>query len=570
MEKIKAIIKQCNGNPAEMADAIKELQFSVEELRQVAPEFDVESIQNHVLGNVSSYAASDLYTFIYQGLLTEQQLFRCAGKNISPEKRDEYSHLKSIGWDPKRKELIPEVEEPIDEKREEPTKTSDDTRGNEPQGDDTNPLAEEPLYSSPALDSEEELAWKNVDKNDPKALTLFLRDYPNGEHADEARPLLEYMPIHLPDLIEIVQNKNDVCGKMKDFFQYKWVTKDAFLGVFREDHNLMNSSLALELISQEVLTRDDFVRAGFDDEVISAIFGGLDCESYEGSFHATQLTREATEFYFWGISGSGKSCALGAIMSAANSGQVAKAMIVDEESDAASYLKYLRNVFREGELGRLPDGTPLGNFAAMGFTLVENSDPGNWLQRKIQGVSKAGREHPITCIDMAGAMLELLSQPVEELTEKQCEYIDNLQELLGNSPKGNHAQHFFLIEYKDDDLQIQFDQLNRAINHIKQLGLFKRKTDHIWIMVTKCDRFKAQSEEEMKYYVSEYLTSKCRPLYDKLSEICKEHGIDKGKPQVFPFWVGDVELQDFVRFDPQRANRMIEIMLETPFTSRQN
>lgn len=563
MEKIISIIQACNGDPSKIASELLALQFNAVQLQQVDSSGVIDEVRNFVVGNIGAYSARDIFVFIHQGLFSEKQLFQFAGRGISPQKRESYRQIKVSGW-------VPSIDVP------EPPSSGFDPIGPVPSPEPSpepepgpEPEPDGDLEEPKVDDSEELRAWQNTEKNNAKSLSLFLRQYPNGQYSEEARTYLRYLPIELEDLLEVVrtQPSSVVVDTMRDFFEYGWVSKAEFLHVLKEDHNLFNASMAYQLLVQEVLTRYDFYDAGFDADVIDAIYNGIDSDDDFEAFNATELTREATEFYFWGISGSGKSCALGAIMSAANSGEVAKAMIVDEDSDAASYLKYLRNVFTEGRLGQLPAGTPVGNFAAMGFTLVEKGDPGNWISRKIHGVPKTGKEHPITCIDMAGGMLSLMSRRVEELSEAEQEYIDNLTNLLCRSAEGNHAQHFFLVEYKDDDLSIQFDQLNRAIDQIQRLGLFKRKTDHIWLMITKCDRFKAKSEEEMVDLVKRYINDNCRPLYDKLAQICRDHDIDKGKPQVLPFWIGDVELQQYCKFDPVRANKMVEIMLDTPYSS---
>lgn len=566
MEKIRTIIASCNGNMDKILKEMLALQFSAAQLQQVDSD-RIDDLRCFVLENISSFSARDLYVIVYQGLFSETDLFYHGAKGLSPLKRTEYKAIKSTEWVPSMEQPDPPMVKPGPAPSSEPKPNS----GPEPSPDpEPNPNSEPNTTFDPMSNpNQEDSDWNDLDKSDPIQLTEYVRKYPQGKHYEEARTYLSYCPITLEDLLDAIRTQppSQVSQTMKNFFDYDWVTKQQFLSVLAKDHNLFGVSMAYQLLIDEVLTRYDFFDAGFDNDVIDAIFQGVDSDDYFDPFNATELTRESTEFYFWGISGSGKSCALGAIMSAANSGEVAKAMIVDKNCDAASYLEYLRSVFTKGQLGKLPAGNPVGNFAAMGFSLIEKGKPGNWIQRKIRGISKAGKEHPITCIDMAGGMLQLMSRRIDELSKAEQDYIDNLNHLLCKSAQGNHAQHFFLVEYKDDDLNIQFDQLNRAIDQIQRLGLFKKKTDHIWIMVTKCDRFNAESEHDLVQKVSQYIVEKCSPLYNKLSQICEAHSIDKGKPRVLPFWVGNVELQQYCKFDPIRANKMVEIMLDTPFAS---
>ena len=151
------------------------------------------------------------------------------------------------------------------------------------------------------------------------------------------------------------------------------------------------------------------------------------------------------------------------------------------------------------------------------------------------------------------------------MTVSEQNIIDNLNTLLCQSPKGNHAQHFFIVEYKDEDVSDQFQQLTRALDQIENLGLFKKKTDHVWIMVTKFDRCHATNEDKLIENLKEYIKNRCGAFYNRLKKICRDNEIDGGEPRVTPFSIGDVELQRFCRFNSTSADRFVKLMLETPY-----
>ena len=83
-----------------------------------------------------------------------------------------------------------------------------------------------------------------------------------------------------------------------------------------------------------------------------------------------KIHKQSTEIYFWGIPSSGKSCALGAILSVAASGKVAHSMDADTESQGYGYMTKLINLFQNGEIGTLMEGTSVDSFYEMGFDLV--------------------------------------------------------------------------------------------------------------------------------------------------------------------------------------------------------
>lgn len=114
-----------------------------------------------------------------------------------------------------------------------------------------------------------------------------------------------------------------------------------------------------------------------------------------------RIHKQSTEIYFWGIPSSGKSCALGAILSVAASGRIAKSMDPDTSSQGYGYMTKLIDLFQNGEIGTLLEGTPVDSFYEMGFDLVD----------------KENRIHPITCIDMAG---ELMRCMYKEMQVIQC------------------------------------------------------------------------------------------------------------------------------------------------------
>lgn len=258
-----------------------------------------------------------------------------------------------------------------------------------------------------------------------------------------------------------------------------------------------------------------------------------------------------TEIYFWGIPSSGKSCALGAILSTANSGRVAQSMQRDPDCQGYGYMTRLANLFKtNGSVGTLPEGTAISSTYEMGFTLEDD-------ERK---------EHPITCIDLAGELVRCMykQDAGESLTEEQQNVLKTLTDILIDNRTSNRKMHFFVIEYGAEDREYeglpQKDYLEAAVAYIQRTGIFKKDTDGLYLLITKVDKVHAVGRE-LQEKLKDYISQNYQGFYNGLKKICQDNEINNGKVDIQPFTLGTVCFQNYCKFKDDTAAAVVRTIL---------
>ena len=158
--------------------------------------------------------------------------------------------------------------------------------------------------------------------------------------------------------------------------------------VIEQDHNLLSSSVCNDIISKGILNRNDLSKCGISDEFINKMLTNTGIQNFEPARPLQTIKEPCTEVYFWGIPSSGKTCALGAILSAAKNGLVARSMIPDNNCQGFGYMNRLSSIFFPGRVCRLPGGTPVTSTYEMRFELEDQEH----------------QIHHVACIDMAGEL----------------------------------------------------------------------------------------------------------------------------------------------------------------------
>ena len=274
------------------------------------------------------------------------------------------------------------------------------------------------------------------------------------------------------------------------------------------------------------------------------------------------INRESTEIYFWGIPSSGKTCALGAILSVAQNGDIARSMTLDTECQGYEYLNLLPQCFDLTKpVTILPEGTPPDCSYEMGFDL-EDQDR---------------KTHPITCVDFAGEMIRTIyrKHAGKSLSDTEQRALTDFTNLLGGKdengkPIGNRTNnrkiHFFVVEYgaeqREYDGLPQKNLLASAVSYIDEIGVFKDNTDAIYLIVTKVDKIKASSDEDRNKKLAKYVRTNYSTYFGNLEKVCAKYRINGGDVPVIPFSLGTVCLQDMCKIDAKYANEVVKIILE--------
>ena len=513
-----------------------------------------------ILLNVDEYSADQLVNYIKQGIVTFQELCDDTDGEFSAVKRREVKHKLESGdldaWNRAKAEgtiealaiylsLYPEGQfrsQARALKAQLETKAHDD------------------LQISTADE-----AWKVLDKTDINALRQFVKNYPTSIHVNEANNLIntllldEIMGVDVETLVSQIvkfqtdqsltpaQKDNNVIDVIERFLNEKKITKDEFLKKIAEDHNFLNAGVVKRLINQGTISVADLLGINIDRLFIQKMFNGEMPQRFAIPEKLEKINKQSTEIYFWGIPSSGKSCALGAILSVAASGRVARSMDPDTESQGYGYMMKLINLFQNGEIGILMEGTSVDSFYEMGFDLVDSEN----------------RIHPVTCIDMAGELMRCMfkANAGDPMSETDEVMLDTMTKVLIDNRSTNRKMHFFVIEYGAENRLYeglpQRVYLEGAVSYIKNTGIFRKDTDAIYIMITKADKAKNSTRDTFTNYINE----KYLGFYNGLERICKDNEINKGKVEKLAFSLGDVCFQNYCRFNSRPAENVVNLIL---------
>ena len=517
--------------------------------------------KQNILDNVSEYSAKQLVGYIREGLVSMEELIQDTDGEFSYEKRREVKSLLESGdsddWNKAKSERsLDLVQQYLDNY---PTgQFRSEARSLKAE------LEEE--IQNEYLQSTTDDAWTIVDKTSQESLRDFIKQYPESSHVKEATKLMdsllmdEIMGVDIETLVSQInqfqtnrsitqaQRDNNIIDTIERFLNEKKITQEDFLKKIEEDNNLLSSGVIKRLINSGVISVADLLNANIDRLFIQKMFKGESAKSFTTPEKLDKIHKQSTEIYFWGIPSSGKSCALGAILSVAAGGHVAKSMDPDTESQGYGYMTKLINLFQNDEVGTLMEGNPVDSFYEMGFDLVD----------------QAGKIHPITCIDMAGELMKCMykANAGDSMEEIENVMLDTLTRVLIDNRSTNRKMHIFVIEYGAENRLYeglpQRVYLEGAVSYIKNTGIFKKDTDAIYLMITKADKVKNATKDTF----NDYINDKYLGFYNGLEQICQDNEINKGKVEKIAFSLGKVCFQNYCRFNSRPAENVVNLILQ--------
>lgn len=417
--------------------------------------------------------------------------------------------------------------------------------------------ASEPIVEESNGEEEEWFSIKNA--GDIKLLEAFKEKYPNTSHLFELNKLItaeknkehsrKKSPIILKSMINKANSAEDVSKIIQVLLENKTITIGMLLELIRQDHNLLSSAACNDIISRGILNRNDLSKCGIDNGFINKMLTNARSQNFEPARPLQTIAEPCTEVYFWGIPFSGKTCALGAILSAAKNGLAARSMIPDNSCQGFGYMNRLSTIFSPGRICRLPGGTPVTSTYEMRFDLEDQ-------EHKI---------HHVACIDLAGELFTcmFMKDAGEQMREDQKQALETLHNILLENRSNNRKIHFFVIEYGAEKRIYnglpQAEYLNSAAAHLNSIGLFDSNTDAIYVLISKVDN--ASYEGSLEEHWLKYMTKNYLGFYNNLLLICKEHGINKGRVKIVPFSIGNVCFKDYCQFDATSATKMVDLLV---------
>ena len=320
---------------------------------------------------------------------------------------------------------------------------------------------------------------------------LYIKDHPSGKHVEEAKRRIQAS-----------------------------AGKDLFLSELRDDCNSHGVLDIQHKIKNGVISKSDLINI---------------------------LEGDSTEIYFWGYRGSGKTCALGSVISSLKKhGNLKK-----QNCKGYDYMTRLSNIFATDNVCILPPSTENANIQEMIFE-VEDSKK---------------KKHKITLIDLAGEMIEIAYDKLHPNSgyNKTKEDFQSLKMALSYlKDTRNNKIHFFVVEYGShsqsvgpyNNLKIE-DLLDNMLSFLVDNKVFSKTTVGVYVLVTKCDKIMC-SEEEMPQKAGEYVVNNFSMLWDNIKKACNAKEASIRDLRTISFSVGKVIAKDLCLFNDKYTSKIID------------
>jgi len=441
--------------------------------------------------------------------------------------------------------------------------------------------------------------WEDVKRNisEPK-LRKYISDFPNGKFVVEANNYLEDMPwlfaiqrntidgyreykskypgkhdYEADNAINEIEDERDWemainRGTSNAYRQYCQLHpygkhifdansyiennsgKESYLEALINDPNAYGARRIQIDVENNIVTWRDIENV-FGIEKTEEIKNFMDSEDLPSSEPPEKL-KPSTEVYFWGMPSSGKTCALGAIMSAASR----KGILEPLPCKGRLYMDRLSGIFNNENYCTLPKSTDNNNLQEMMMYLRDEK----------------GKNHKISMIDLAGELFrsvyDKVNEQLDRVTDEMKYMLDKVMYYLNDNR--NPKIHFFVVEYgeennrTDEGLRMS-NYLQIMAQYLNQNNVFRKSTHGVYILVTKCDRIDCDVQERPKMafeYVKSYLPS----FYNQLDEACKKASI--GDFRTLSFSLGDVFAKNLCKFDGADTDKIIDVLLNKTYPEK--
>ena len=268
------------------------------------------------------------------------------------------------------------------------------------------------------------------------------------------------------------------------------------------------------------------------------------CVKLELGEMPTFIEEGQTEVYFWGITGSGKTCTLASILSVAS--------IVEKGGGGVNYFQKLTNIFDNG-VGTLPPGTQSGNFQSFSFDLLDEHK----------------KHYPMTIVDLPGELIsDMGAIYAGDKTLYEKDSVKKFLSIIKDTK--NPKYHFFIVDVtntrRDSEGLLQFNYLKNLANFFTQTepDIFNDKTSGVAILVTKSDMLSSDETEQLVKAI-ELLNEKFEKFITPLKSIAHSKGLissEMDNINVIPFSIGKVYFRDKCVHNAKPAMKVINFILE--------
>ncbi len=377
----------------------------------------------------------------------------------------------------------------------------------------------------------EQMSWHDaIRENTRVAFLRFLDTFPNGDYANLASGKIETI-----DKIE-QKNREENERKVKEI---------------KDNPNGFKAHEIKEQIDKKFISITDLEGIGIPNDILNALNKFEDKIIESLGDIPTEIEKGYTEIYFWGIPGSGKSCALAGILSyAQNTGDLSF-----QDGTGFQYANLLANTFIGQNdtcpIGILPPRTNVEETQYLPFHLRDGK----------------GNRHPVALIELSGEIFKCYFdiRSGNSLSPKLQKVYDQVNNYLAGP---NRKIHFFVIDLSKDPTEIidkksganQLTYLSAAQGFFNNNNTFKRSTDGIYIIATKSDLLNCE-ETDKEDRAADRLKRNFPAFINELKDVCKNYKInDNSTLKVIPFSIGEVYFIDICKFNPSSSANIVKIL----------
>ncbi|OQP39815.1 hypothetical protein A4H97_16470 [Niastella yeongjuensis] len=384
-------------------------------------------------------------------------------------------------------------------------------------------------------EAREEECWvETLKQSTIEAYEKYILAYPTGKHIQLAEFGIETLKQK-----EANENKfkKDLLDKLKANLNGDFTPK-----------------IISEYLTQEKITKTDLINLGVPLDVIESLAFFKEPTLELGEIPEF-IPEGFTEVYFWGIPGSGKTCALSGILSHADK----SAAFGIGSGPGYHYMTHLKNIFNTN-IGFLPAATVTELTQCLPFELTDDH----------------GKKHPIALIELSGEIFTCYYNEMANrkfTSDKHRKTFTTVTNFLNSK---NRKIHFFVFDFgknpkeKDDNGLCQDDYLTAAQKYFKDNDIFKELTDAIYVVVTKIDLLEKKGDVALDpaqlYKVrlnkaKDYLNTNYPSFVNRLKDVCRDYRInDNSDLSVLPFSLGEVYFNKICRFNNTSSAEIVSIL----------
>ena len=375
------------------------------------------------------------------------------------------------------------------------------------------------------LEKEDDTAWNNA-RYTEQGCRDYLTKYPIGKHVSEARQQIDYL--------EKERNKENA-------------ERNRIIEKLRNNPNSFTPGMLQTYLNNSTININDLLNAGIPNEIINCL-DNIVTPQYQLGETPDFIPHGYTEVYFWGIPGSGKTCALAAVLSTANR----KGFLQIARGPGYDYAVRLGNIFSQ-KISFLPAASPVDTTQYLPFSLKKPNEK---------------HSRSVSLIELSGEIFQCFYNKISGKPLPSQQHEDTFNSLIRFLNGGNRKIHFFFIDYNaenkpDADGRCQSDYLAAAATFFNdsQNNIFNKTTDAIYIVLTKSDLLTCDKNERVNLVKEHLQNNNFLSFVNSLRDRCVENSINGIRILGTPFALGKVYFQQICEFDPETADNIIDILM---------